>query len=964
MGFLFCILGEEMSVITRGSEWNIWDLHFHTPSSYDYKYKDVTNEEIINNLKNNNVKVVAVTDHHIIDVPRIIELQKLGDAEGITVLPGIEFLSNAKGKEPIHFIGIFSEKCNLEHVWGQIKHKTDIHKIELEGLRENQVYCDLNSTIDLVKKLGGIVTIHAGEKHGSVENITHSLPHTSAQKTEVAHAVDIYELGKEGEQEGYIKHVFPAIKKTIPMIICSDNHNIRKYEIKQKLWIKGEPSFNGLKYALNEPTERFYIGEEPEILKRTRENKTKYISRLKVSLDGSYDSNNIWFDDIDIPLNSELVTIIGHKGNGKSAISDILALCADGEHSEEYLFLHKDKFKKRGFADRFKASIEFLSTSKTDERKLSHVIDSTQQSLVRYLPQSYFEKVCNEIGKVEAFRQEIEKVVFQYVPKEKKVGAENFKDLLSIKKKAIDSEIDSIIENLKNSNNSIINLEDMSDPAFVESLKSKIKIKTREIEVHNQNKPIEVIDPSLSVKSTQNEQKQRDLLKYEQERDEQIKLREDYEDRLGKNNRLKLDVENFIREIKRKLNDLDVCITQGSHLIDDLLIEKEKMIKVSFDESLLVSKIKEIDLNIKTDIELLDESNQDSPNFKIKNYQNLIDSITSAFTGEQKAYQLYLDAVKDWEAKTKELIGSLEEVDSLTYLENKLNYIESLLLKDLSKERLNRLEIVKEIYNKKTEIKSIYDEVKNGIDQQLLASNVSELNIASKFCYDQDFKKKILSNIRQNKVGSFYGSEDGSRILQDDLINQADWDDQESIINFLSKFIEYLEYDMRTNDKKKVYIGNVIASRTELYNYIFGLQFLDAYYDLQNNGKSLDQLSPGEKGALLLVFYLVLDKEDIPLIIDQPEDNLDNNSVAKVLVPFIKLAKKKRQIIIVTHNPNLAVVADSEQVINVSLDKQNGYKFNFISGGIENKVMNKQILEVLEGTVPAFCLRKDKYSIS
>ena len=61
----------------------------------------------------------------------------------------------------------------------------------------------------------------------------------------------------------------------------------------------------------------------------------------------------------------------------------------------------------------------------------------------------------------------------------------------------------------------------------------------------------------------------------------------------------------------------------------------------------------------------------------------MIDSITSAFTGEQKAYQLYLDAVKDWEAKTKELIGSLEEVDSLTYLENKLNYIESLLLKDL-----------------------------------------------------------------------------------------------------------------------------------------------------------------------------------------------------------------------------------------------------------------------------------------
>lgn len=439
-----------MSVITRGSEWNIWDLHFHTPSSFDYKYKDVTNEEIINKLKQNNVKVVAITDHHLIDIDRIKQLTLLAKKENITILPGIEFLSDARGREPIHFIGIFSEECNLEHIWGQIQHRTNINKIQLNSLRQNEVYCNLKETMELIKELGGIITIHAGQKHGSLENITNALDHNIAQKKDIADIVDIFEIGKETDQQTYNTYVFPNIKKILPMIICSDNHNIRNYEIKQKLWIKGEPSFNGLKYALNEPTERFYIGEEPEILKRTRENKTKYISRLKVSLDGAYDSNNIWFDDIDIPLNSELVTIIGHKGNGKSAISDILALCADGEHSEEYLFLHKDKFKKRGFADRFKASIEFLSTSTTDERKLNHVIDPTQQSLVRYLPQSYFEKVCNEIGKVEAFRQEIEKVVFQYVPKEKKVGAENFKDLLSIKKKAIDSEIDSIIEKLKN----------------------------------------------------------------------------------------------------------------------------------------------------------------------------------------------------------------------------------------------------------------------------------------------------------------------------------------------------------------------------------------------------------------------------------------------------------------------------------------------------------------------------------
>ena len=113
--------------------------------------------------------------------------------------------------------------------------------------------------------------------------------------------------------------------------------------------------------------------------------------------------------------------------------------------------------------------------------------------------------------------------------------------------------------------------------------------------------------------------------------------------------------------------------------------------------------------------------------------------------------------------------------------------------------------------------------------------------------------------------------------------------------------------------------------------------------------------------AVLLVFYLLLDKKDIPLIIDQPEDNLDNHSVAKILVPFIKAAKGKRQIIIVTHNPNLAVVSDAEQVIYVSIDKENGYQFSVVSGSIEDKAINSRIVEVLEGAMPAFNTRKRKY---
>ena len=158
------------------------------------------------------------------------------------------------------------------------------------------------------------------------------------------------------------------------------------------------------------------------------------------------------------------------------------------------------------------------------------------------------------------------------------------------------------------------------------------------------------------------------------------------------------------------------------------------------------------------------------------------------------------------------------------------------------------------------------------------------------------------------------------------------------------------------------YVGDQVESISEMYEFVYSLSYLDYNYQLRQGGKLLDQLSPGERGALLLVFYLLLDKNDIPLVIDQPEDNLDNHSVASILVPFIRAAKAKRQIIMVTHNPNLAVVADSEQVIYVEIDKEHDNLFRFASGSIENPSINEKIVHVLEGAMPAFNKRKDKYN--
>lgn len=220
----------------------------------------------------------------------------------------------------------------------------------------------------------------------------------------------------------------------------------------------------------------------------------------------------------------------------------------------------------------------------------------------------------------------------------------------------------------------------------------------------------------------------------------------------------------------------------------------------------------------------------------------------------------------------------------------------------------------------------------------------------------------FLDFIDKARTGFFYGKEDAIKKFKE-LLELIDPNDKTSVIDFIEDLTDRLE----ENDGNKQNPFNQIKSSKnlqDLYDYVFGLKYLNEKYELKFANKSIEQLSPGERGAALIVFYLLLDNDDKPLIIDQPEDNLDNQSVYEILVPFIKQAKKKRQLIIVTHNPNLAVVSDAEQVIHVNIDKESNYTFSFSSGSIEEPKINKGIVDILEGTMPAFDKRKIKYLLN
>jgi hypothetical protein len=102
-------------------------------------------------------------------------------------------------------------------------------------------------------------------------------------------------------------------------------------------------------------------------------------------------------------------------------------------------------------------------------------------------------------------------------------------------------------------------------------------------------------------------------------------------------------------------------------------------------------------------------------------------------------------------------------------------------------------------------------------------------------------------------------------------------------------------------------------------DWLYSTDHIKVAYSLQYDGVDIEQLSPGTRGIVLLLLYLSIDAEDDrPLIIDQPEENLDPQSVFEELVTRFREAKKRRQIIIVTHNANLVVNTDADQVIVAS----------------------------------------------
>ncbi len=153
-------------------------------------------------------------------------------------------------------------------------------------------------------------------------------------------------------------------------------------------------------------------------------------------------------------------------------------------------------------------------------------------------------------------------------------------------------------------------------------------------------------------------------------------------------------------------------------------------------------------------------------------------------------------------------------------------------------------------------------------------------------------------------------------------------------------------------------------------------------YELTYQNDTFNKMSDGKKAFVILKLLLEFSHKECPILIDQPEDSLDNRAIYNELVAYLKQKKKDRQIILVTHNANIVVNADAEEVIVANQHgedskNQDNIKFQYITGSLENtkpidanldivlqsQGIREHACEILEGGREAFKKRENKYAI-
>ena len=913
----------------RGSIWRKWDLQVHTPESVLNnqfgKDFDTYVETLFKKAIEKEIAVIGITDYFSIEGYKKIrreylakpdKLQELFTEEeikkltAITLLPNIEFRLNVliDDTNRVNFHVIFSEDTSIDDIEENFLHQLHFAyegnpndedeqwiltlrnlrtfgkklKREHERFKGNGdlyvgMMCAVVDSTEIAKTLAGhksmfegryVLCLPADEDLSSVswDSQGHNVRKTLVQKSNILISSNKktihWGLGKKHEDTTEFIKEFKTIK---PCIWGSDAHEYDELfnpSANKHTWIKADATFNGLKQIIYEPDERVKIQEaNPSFIYNK-----PFFSHVNIVTEvGAFTDtkDQVFFSKTAMPLNKNLVSIIGGRGAGKSMLVDYWA----------HIFKNHRDLTLQGYSE----SPEFHLTYAKD-----NVLDATEETYVGskdnyldyiYIPQRRLKEITNK----------------------SKIGDE-VKSLLRIEGSLFSLDVDNEI---KKSLYAVEELREwfsrededgrkINNVDFVRALKKENAALLKSITTEANKKNLQIYTENIGA----------------------IKDLESNTMRLENLGRSIVEAKDVLNGLIESIN-LDLKEKPGCVAIPKIGFQVQSdVIKRNKTEVLSLRKKKE---------------NQNASIKKTFEKEGFTGDLVSLLENAE-TYKTQIEwaerRLDEISSKESELKDALQVRDGIgakikTEYENQKSMIDKAWSGIINKHEGIHQELIKRILLKDGKISVAGDIV---FDEGEFYQRLYALQDHRKFRDIQALKEKL--GIRSFEDWTKYVSSDLGEFIDDESVNR----------------------------------------REEIRSLFFSLKergdYLKTLPRITYDGKKLERLSVGQRGTVYLCLKLATDAFSKPIVFDQPEDDLDNEFITSELIDIFKELKQYRQIIIVTHNANLVVNADAEQVVIAhNVDE----KLRYESGALEDSNINSQVCSILEGGREAFENRERKY---
>jgi predicted ATPase len=964
---------------TRGSEWHRWDPHVHTPESalannfgsWD-EYVDALEAQ------GKNVSAVGITDYCTIEgYKKVLEFRKKGRLSNFDLIfPNIEFRTTpetpAGGGINIHLLINPADPSHVTEIERALSHllykydgteygcfDADLIRIGMASdPKQKDEQAALKQGINLFKpdfskfrdwydsqkwlKKNSIIVIANGKdgagglsKDAGFLGVRQELYRFSHMIFSGNPTDRDYFLGKRSDSP---EEVIRKNGSLMPCVHGSDAHDMNKLfqpDQSRYCWIKADMTFEGLRQLLHEPEDRVYIGPTPP----ATIDDSKVIDYVQI--EGAPN----WFDAKPYELNAGLVAIIGEKGSGKTALAELTAFGCyawnEGAGSSSFIK------KARQFPVGSKVRVHWRDGHET-EVPLDKPLPN-KPAEVRYMGQDFVEELCSFDLSGKNLIKQIEEVVFSHIPEADRLDTPSFDELKKLRTESLSAKKTAIKTQMAKLNSEIVALEDQvnSKDAKARSIaRCNVDIDAIDKQLPSLKVSVDVkVDAELTRLSDLHKTKSNELAKLNRE----VRLIEVAQEAART---FMENVETEYAELKETLLGIKLTEAELTAFAPNFKGDRQAPF------ARRISELSRKAATLKGDPAKTDPKGESIADLTVR-----ITTLQATLATDEKQRER-LVALQQQRAK---LVSEKER------LEKEIVNLDGSVSDSLEKKRAQRLKVYLSYFDilssEEATLKTLYLPLEEVIAEDPGGAKAGfELNVLQRVKSEEwiDEGKGLFDGRKKTSVPIF--NKDQIKALEGGLFQR--WKDRD--VKGISKHLTALLTDLAKTPAELDTLLSSHANREKVYNWLFNTDHIHLEYNLRFDGTDLQVLSPGTRGIVLLVLYISMDTYDSrPLIIDQPEGNLDNASVYKSLVPFLKKAKFKRQIILVTHNPNLVVTTDADQVIVAQAIRSPGSKhpkLTYAAGSLEDagteKAIRAQAVNLLEGGVEPFTQRGHRYDLT